>query len=193
MVNTRIHAVIDRSGSMNACLDDTIGGWNAFVDSSDPNALISLHLFDHEFQTVYENKKKSEIPPLTHLMYRPRGSTALLDAIGQTIKLAEPKKWSDDEDKVIIVILTDGQENASQNFKHKYIKTLIEEKKSEGWTFVYLAANQDAIATGEGYGIGPETSLTFSPMNVDVALRSASKAIQRGNGFTPEERTDSLL
>lgn len=178
---------------MNACLNDTIGGWNAFVESSDPNSLISLHLFDHEFTTIYENKKKSTIEPLTNTVYRPRGATALLDAIGETIKLAEPKKWADEDVPVTVVILTDGEENASKHFKHAYIKKLIEEKTAQGWTFIYLGANQDAIATGKSYGIGPETSLTFSPMAVDVAFRSASHAIQRGGTFTMEERVDSLV
>ena len=105
--------LLDRSGSMETTRDDTIGGFNAFVSDQralNPDALMTLWQFDHEVLVSYTNKPLSEVPTLTRETFQPRGSTHLLDTIGEAMKsnpLAEPP---------IVVIFTDGEENGSTKY-----------------------------------------------------------------------------
>jgi len=120
--------VLDRSGSMNAMKEEAIGGINAFLESQQKlpgEARLTLVLFDHEYIVTYDGVPIKDVPPLDSHSYVPRGTTALLDAIGRTIntigerldKTPEPERPG----KVIVAILTDGLENASQEFKRKEI------------------------------------------------------------------------
>ena len=171
-----IHFVLDRSGSMATCIDDTIGGFNHFIESQkkdNPEGNMTLNLFAHDFEKVYENKAIKSIEKLTNETYFPRGPTALLDAIGETIKKAE------NNEKPMIVILTDGQENSSKKFTHSHIKDLIDFKKTLGWEFVFLGANQDAIQVGNMMGIPEESAMTFNPENVYNAFEGLSCAVGR--------------
>lgn len=183
-----IYCVIDRSGSMQTCKTDTIGGFNAFLSEQEPETFISINLFDNEYKELYRGPVK-DAEPLSNKTFVPRGSTALLDAIGQTIKKAEGTP--------IIVILTDGDENSSCMFNTNSIKELIEEKTKLGWKFVFLGANQDAIMTANNFGISKSAALTFSPENVGSAIRSMSSAIKRSRcgqqvEFSQEERQESI-
>jgi hypothetical protein len=183
-----IYCLIDRSGSMSECIDDTIGGFNTFVKNQDPETVISLTLFDHETNTMYKTSVK-DAPILDKKTFVPRGSTALLDSIGYIIK-------SVPSDEIpVIVILTDGQENSSKKYTKFHINDLITEKKKLGWNFVFLAANQDAIESAGELGIPADSSLTFETKTVETALRSASEAIRRQRGgrieFSQLERTES--
>ena len=194
---TSIHIILDRSGSMWECMDDTIGGFNTFisdqrVDKSN-ECRISLYQFDHEYMEVYRDRKIEEVSNLSREDYCPRGQTALLDAIGRTIGGIK------EEGKVVVVIITDGQDNMSKEFELGSIKKMIEKKKEDGWNFVFLGANQDAIVAGGNLGIGRDSSMTFSqtPQNVNSCFRNLSAAISRNRSgedivFTPKEREESI-
>ena len=173
-MTSSIYCVIDRSGSMDSCRSDTIGGFNVFLTEQDPETTININLFDHEYTELYSGSVK-DAQKLTLETFVPRGNTALFDAIGKTIK-----KVDGTEGPPIIVILTDGEENSSREFTQNHIKDLIEEKTKQGWSFVFLGANQDAIMAAKNFGMSPLSAMTFSPDNVGVALRSASSAIKRG-------------
>lgn len=173
-MSTSIYCVIDRSGSMDSCRSDTIGGFNVFLAEQDPETTININLFDHEYNELYSGSVK-DAQKLTLETFVPRGNTALFDAIGKTIK-----KVDGTEGPPIIVILTDGEENSSREYTQTHIKDLIEEKTKQGWSFVFLGANQDAIMAAKNFGMSPLSAMTFSPDNVGVALRSASSAIKRG-------------
>jgi hypothetical protein len=171
--------------------DDTIGGFNTFLKEQPEDVMIHLTLFDHEITHMY-TKPAKEADALTKDTFIPRGSTALLDAIGHTIKSVP------DGEVPTVMILTDGFENASRKYNKMHINDLISEKKKQGWIFVFLAANQDAIKTGGDLGIDGETSLTFDTANVGTAFRSASCAINRcragetlGVQFSQTERLQS--
>jgi hypothetical protein len=171
-----IHFVLDRSGSMWSCVDDTLGGFNHFIQSQkndNPDGIMSLNLFAHDFDTIYEKKCIKSIEKLTKKNYFPRGATALLDAIGRTIKKAEK------DEKPMIVILTDGQENSSKIYTYEHIKDLIDMKKTLGWNFVFLGANQDAIQVGGKLGIDEESAMTFNPENVYNAFEGLTCAVGR--------------
>ena len=171
-----IYFVLDRSGSMSTCIDDTLGGFNHFIKSQksdNPEGDMTLTLFAHDFEDIYEKKNIKTIEKLTKEIYFPRGPTALLDAIGKTIKKASVSE------KPMIVILTDGQENSSKNYTHSHIKDLIEFKKTLGWEFIFLGANQDAIQVGNMMGISEESAMTFNPENVYNAFEGLSCAVGR--------------
>ena len=170
-----IYCVIDRSGSMASCLDDTIGGFNTFLKEQPPESLMTIFLFDNEVQEMCRCRQVSKVEPLTPSTYRPRGGTALLDAIGHAMKVASNCVT----DNVTIVILTDGDENSSRNYTQKSIKDFVDIRRREGWKFIFLAANQDAILAAGELGIPEHSSLTFNTDNIKDVFRCASNAIQR--------------
>ena len=158
--------LLDRSGSMQTIRDDTIGGYNSFV-ASQTGGTMSLILFDHEVLEVYKDVPMNEVKPLTD--FAPRGSTALLDAMGHVLKTYTGKKT--------VVVLTDGYENASKKFTHEHIKDLIDMKKKEGWDFVYLGAD-----IKEGQDLGFNTSAPYDSPEVFKSLSIAmSQASQTGS------------
>jgi len=192
---TSIHVVLDRSGSMYECLSDTLGGFNHFIEkqkSDNPSGTVTLNLFAHDYDTVYENTPIEKVQKLTTDTYFPRGQTALLDAIGNTIKKIET------QEKPMVVIITDGYENASTKFTHAHVKDLISTKESLGWNFVFLGANQDAIKVGGVLGIPEESAMTFDTKNIYNAFEGLSCAVGRQVSgqeetvaFTGLERTAS--
>lgn len=164
--------ILDRSGSMEVCRDDTIGGFNAFLrEQQAEGGTLTLVLFDHEYQVVYENKPITECPPLTEQTFVPRGATALLDAIGRAIKECRAQTTP------TVVILTDGYENASRDYTKAHIKDLITERQNKGWTFVYLGANQDAFAEAGSIGIAPATTCNYDVRRTPEAFRALSAAM----------------
>ena len=199
----RVYFVLDKSGSMAAHADDTIGGMNAFIREQSDNTVLSLNTFNDKVTTVYADVSKSAVTPLTNMLYRPMGGTALLDAIGYTIRMAtniEPTSWADQDDDstVTIVMLTDGNENSSKEYTHAHIRDLVELKRLQGWRFVFLGANQDAFLTAKDIGIDPASTLNFDTGVVDTAIRSAGSAVARMTSgtsnsisFTDLERTAS--
>ena len=195
-----IHFLLDRSGSMESCLKDTIGGFNAFVREQAPTSTLSLYLFNNTFEIVYENKKIKDVEKLD---FRPRGGTALLDSIAQTIEQVEKnntQRWADlDDVGNVIVILTDGEENSSTKYTKGDINDMIATKKAQGWKFVFLGANQDAIKNAVDMGIGRDAAMDFDTANVGEVMRSASSALSRcvtGETqdiiFTDEERSQVI-
>jgi hypothetical protein len=164
--------LLDRSGSMETCWDDTIGGFNAFInDQKADGGTLTLIQFDHEYQVTCERNEIDDVTPLTRETYKPRGSTALLDAIGRLIK-----DWKGSSNPSV-VILTDGQENASHKFTKAHIKDLIEQKTKEGWTFAYLGANQDAFAEAGSIGIAPGCTMNYDANRTPDAMRVLSAAM----------------
>ena len=160
--------LLDRSGSMESCIDDTIEGFNTFVESQKEfGGTMTLCLFDHEFNTVYDKVPIDQVNPLTRDTYVPRGGTALHDAMGQVLKM----NLSDD---VMVIILTDGEENSSSKYTAAHVKDLVDAKP---WKFVYLGANQDAVLTAQGLGI--QTSMGYDTSKTPELFRGLSAAVTR--------------
>jgi uncharacterized protein YegL len=160
--------LLDRSGSMQSCVDDTIGGFNAFVDSQKSfGGTMTLCLFDHEFDVVYDKVPIDQVVPLTKETYMPRGGTALHDAMGQVLKM----NLSDD---TMVIILTDGEENSSNKYTAAHVKDLVDTKP---WKFVYLGANQDAVLTAQGLGIN--TSMDYDTSKTPELFRALSATVTR--------------
>lgn len=160
--------LLDRSGSMDTCLDDTIEGFNTFVESQKEfGGTLTLCLFDHEFDIVYEKVPIDQVVPLNKETYIPRGGTALHDAMGQVLKM----NLSDD---AMVIILTDGEENSSSKYTAAHVKDLVDAKS---WKFVYLGANQDAVLTAQTLGI--QTSAGYDANKTPELFRALSAAVSR--------------
>jgi hypothetical protein len=166
---TYIAFVLDRSGSMDTVKKDTIGGFNQFLkDQQDVEGecIMTLCQFDNILEVLHRNTDIASVDKLTDQTYKPRGGTALLDAIGNTIYDTSDyiRSLSDEEkpEKVIFVIQTDGQENMSSGFDGATVKSLIDLKEeNDKWDFIYLGANQDAIATSARFGIKGGKAMTY--------------------------------
>jgi hypothetical protein len=145
-----IWAILDRSGSMQSIIQDSIGGFNTFLKNQQDvkvgKAVMNIHLFDDKHEELVSLKPIEAVEPLTDKTYVPRGSTALLDAIGITLNKAFKKGAKNN----IILILTDGQENASSEYTNEQIKKMIKQAEEKNMEIVYLAANQDAFAVSRG-------------------------------------------
>ena len=169
--------ILDRSGSMDSIIDDSIGGFNAFLKEQKKlpgKAKLSVVLFDDQYEKLYDRIKIKEAEELTSETYVPRGMTALYDAIGKTITSMKVK----DSKPVVIAILTDGEENASKEYTIEKINKLIKEKRDLGWEFIFLAANQDAFAVGGQLGI--DAGSTFSYVADGAGTRCAYASMVKG-------------
>lgn len=161
--------VLDRSGSMSGLENDTIGGYNSFLNQqkqSGTKAVISTVLFDHEIQILHDRLPISDIKELTAKDYQPRGCTALLDAVGGSVshihKLHKKLATADRPAKTIIVIITDGYENSSKNYTYKKVKDMLSKRQEQdGWEFVFLGANIDAAAEAESFGISRKRAVNY--------------------------------
>jgi len=160
--------LLDRSGSMEACRKDTIEGMNAFIESQRGlGGTMTLCLFDNEFEIVYEKTPIEQVPLLTEDTFIPRGGTALYDALGHVLKMnLQPD--------AMVIILTDGEENASDFYTAAHIKDLIELKT---WNFVYLGANQDVVLTSKRLGITHAQS--YDPAKTPELFRTISDTVTR--------------
>lgn len=140
--------LLDRSGSMRGTEKDTIGGYNSYINSfKNENAKITTILFDNKYEMITERKDVKEVSELTEKEYYVRGTTALLDAIGNSIKFMDAKK----ADKVMFIITTDGYENASHNYTKEQIKEMIQGHSN--WEFMYIGADIDSYSEGNSIGI----------------------------------------
>jgi len=188
-----ITVVLDRSGSMAAVAGDTIGGMNRFLEDqrkAPGAARLTLVQFDNEYEPVHRAVPIAAVPPLTDATFVPRGTTALLDATGRAIAetgarlaaLAEAERPG----KVIFVIVTDGLENASREFTRERVMGMItHQRDAYAWQFVFLGANQDAIASAATLGIQGTHAMTYAHTGAGTA--AAFAAVSRGTARARSE------
>ena len=166
---TELVFILDRSGSMAGLEDDTIGGFNAMLEKQKKQAgdcTVTTVLFDDHYELLHDRIPMSGITPLTDKDYYVRGCTALLDAIGRTInKIGSAQKHTADDEraeKVLVIIITDGHENASREYGNELVKTMIERQKERyGWEFLFLGANIDAVETAARFSIEPDRAANY--------------------------------
>ena len=181
--HSKIAVIMDRSGSMASVHEATVNGYNEFLNGqklTPGTADLMLVMFDDQYEVRYD-QPLTQVAPMLLADFVPRGSTALNDAIGRTIvevgatlaRMPEPNRAG----KVILVILTDGEENASKEFTREKLARMIGHQRDVyKWDFVFLGANQDAILIGNEYNIPASASITYNANPVAMAnvMRSAA-------------------
>lgn len=177
---TMICLILDRSGSMSGREKDVIGGVNTFIDEQKklPEAAsIAFVRFDtsgiERFRPMQELAK---VGPLQPQEYVPSGGTPLLDAVGQTINALDRDWVTERPARAIVVIVTDGEERDSREFKKEQIKAMIKARQDSGmWAFVYLGASVDAFAEGAAMGVSMRNTAGFT--NTAVGTKRAYAAM----------------
>jgi uncharacterized protein YegL len=172
---TEIIFLLDRSGSMSGLENDTIGGFNSFIERQcqlEGETLLTTVLFDDQYEVLWNGKDARKVR-LTSKEYFVRGTTALLDAAGKTIldvghrlsKTPEAQRPG----SVIFVITTDGMENASREFTYEKVKELIKHQQEKySWEFIFMGANIDSAEEAKNLGISKENTFDFEASEVGV-------------------------
>ena len=201
---TEMVFILDRSGSMCGLEGDTIGGFNSMIDNQkkqEGEALVTTVLFDNEYELLHDRVKLSEIKKMTDKEYYVRGCTALLDAVGRTIShISMIRKYIREEDipqNTIIAITTDGMENASHEYNYEQIKKMIEEKKKDGWEFLFIGANIDAAEEASRIGISRDRAANYISDSVGTGAvynaLSESMSCMRKNGAVAKNWNENIL
>ena len=172
--------ILDKSGSMHGLEADTIGGFNAMIEKEKKLGIdvrVTTVLFNDKMDRLYEHREIRSVRPLTERTYETGGTTALLDAVGDTILYMEQSGAADREGtKVIVVIITDGMENASTEFTKAKVKELISDKQEKaGWDFIYLGANIDAAEEADAIGVRKANAVTYK--NTSSGVRANYDAV----------------
>ena len=186
---TELVFILDRSGSMHGLEADTIGGFNSMLakqKEESGKAYVSTVLFDGETKVVHDRVDIAEVKPMTDKDYTVGGCTALMDALGGAIKHTEfIHKYIRPEDvpeNTLFVIITDGMENASQKFTADEVKKAVTRKKEEnGWEFIFLGANIDAVETASRYGISKDRAVDYhcDSKGTQVNFEAVSNAVSQ--------------
>ena len=152
---------------MNVCEDDTIGGYNSFLDAqkaASDMAYVTTVLFDNRYEVLCEHVNIQETAHISRNEYFARGSTALLDAIGLTIATAAHRQAKRGVSvRTLMVIITDGLDNISRVYDIKAVYDMIHEQQDKhGWEFIFLAADMESIRTAHSIGISPDRTGNFT-------------------------------
>lgn len=194
---TELVFIMDRSGSMAGLEKDCVGGFNSMLKKQkgiDGECLVSTVLFNNYDYVLYDRVPLDKIKDMKEEDFVPYGCTALIDALGNSIKhISDVHRYIRKEDvpeHTVFVITTDGLENASKKYSSDEVKKMVKNKKKKGWQFIFLAANIDAVETAKEYGIDEDKAVNYVSDKAGTAtnFKSLSKAIcsLRVNGSIDE-------
>ena len=185
---TELVFIIDKSGSMSGLESDTIGGFNSLIKKQkkeEGDALVSVVFFNDNQDVVLDRVDINKVKELTEDDYVCMSCTALLDAVGDSIKhIRNIHKYARKEDipeKTVFVIMTDGLENASEKYRYHDVKRLIERAKEESkWEFLFLGANIDAIGEAKNIGIEEDYAVEFccDEEGIELNYEAVSDAVK---------------
>lgn len=200
-MRTDILMVLDKSGSMSPLTDDVIGGFNTFISEQQKvpgTAHVSVWLFDTVRRPCLSRRVLvGDVKPLDRASYSADGNTALWDAVGQSVD--EAGRWFSElpegerPEQVVMVVQTDGHENASRQFTAVQVREKIEHQKAEwGWKFVFLGADQDAWDAGGALGIGTSFSYDNNGIGTQSVYAAAAACVGslRSTGVMEEMDVD---
>lgn len=182
---TEIIFIIDKSGSMQPLTDDTIGGFNGFIENQrtiDGDAYLTTVLFSTDRVKLHDHIDIREVPAMDKKQYVASGMTAMLDAIGETIKEVQDRIDNTPVEKrpenILCVITTDGQENSSHTYKKSAVQRMIEHQtKGHGWQFIFLGANMDAVEEASRIGIDMAATYTADSTGTKAVYDSINCAV----------------
>ena len=187
-MKAEILAILDRSGSMSNCVADTLRGYNGFLDSQKEEGAgwndvrLTTVLFDDRYEVLLQAVPMLETLPLTDREYFVRGNTALYDAVGLTLSNAGERidglPASARPEHVVVLIITDGQENASHRFSAADVKRLVGDRKRAGWEFFFLGAELDSFADADRMGIDRNRQAGFTKSDSLSSYRHMSRSIK---------------
>ena len=201
---TELVFILDKSGSMSGLEKDTIGGFNSLLEQQrkvDGECVITTVLFENRYELLHDRIDIRAVQPITGKEYFVGGSTALLDAIGRTIHKIDTAQKNTTEDyraeKVMFVIITDGEENASRHFSSAQIRQMIQHQKERyGWEFIFLGANIDAVETAGRFGIDADRAVDYVPdgegTELNFRMMSETVATFRECGAVPTACLDEI-
>jgi len=203
MKKLTIVVVLDRSGSMQSIKNDTIGAFNEYVSTvgkDSPKSTLTLIIFDsRSIDTIYNNVPILDVKPLDGETFVPRASTPLFDSIGTGVQMLDEL---DGKNKVLVVI-TDGEENSSKEFRRETIKSMLDDRQEKAkWLVMYLGANQDAFAAGGAVGMKVANTMNFAATGrgmrnaVGAAAAATTRYSSSGNladaSYTSAERDAAM-
>ncbi|HHU06714.1 MAG TPA: VWA domain-containing protein [Clostridiales bacterium] len=184
---TELVFILDKSGSMSGLESDTIGGYNSMLEKQkavEGECRITTVLFDNNYEILHDRIDIRAVEPISEKEYHVGGTTALLDAIGRTIhKIGNAQKHTAEDyraEKVLFVIITDGEENSSREYSAEKVKALIDRQKTKyGWEFIFLGANIDAVETAGRFGISADRAQNYHAdgEGVNLNFRVMSEAV----------------
>ena len=205
---THIEVILDRSGSMDSCIDSTIEGFNKFLREQktiDGKATMTIVQFDDKYEIHQHYVNVVDVSYLNRQNYVPRGGTALLDTICRSIdRLGEELAAKPEHlrpSKVIVLIQTDGQENASIVSTRIHVFDKIKHQREKyNWEFIFAGTNQDAISVADGYGIPSRSSIyysntgygTMNAWSVVSSNISSSRIYGTSTSFTVDDRISTV-
>jgi hypothetical protein len=176
---TLVAFLLDETGSMMSCKQATISGFNEYIQTlknTKQDINFTLTKFNSmKSEIVHDCVELKDVKELNDQTYIPDNGTPLYDAIGSTIRSTEKNKESKKR-KILVVIQTDGEENASKEFSRQNICDLIKEKEKAGWTFVFLGANIDAYQVANSIGVKASNTANYSTAKTGHVFRSMALA-----------------
>lgn len=185
---TELVFILDKSGSMSGLESDTVGGFNSMLkkQQAEPGeAFVTTVLFDDKYELLHDRINIREICPMTEKEYFVEGSTALLDAVGKTVrKIGNAQKHAAEEyraDKVMVVIITDGMENASREYTYDTVQKMVERQTLKfGWEFIFLGANINAAEEAARLKIRPDRAVNYcaDSQGIEMNFYSLNKAVR---------------
>lgn len=197
---THVLMVIDKSGSMHPLADDVRGGFNTYLDDltrDDSTYSVTVTLFDTTCTSLCTDTPIAAVPRLTGDSYDPHGWTALLDAVGRTIHTFEQRVPTlGDNDRVILVVQTDGQENSSRQYSYQQIADLIRDREKTGrWNCVYLGQHADAWgqASAMGFSQGSTISVSHTMAGTSASYTGLSRSTRSYAGGQSAAAATNIL
>ena len=193
-----VSIILDRSGSMEAVRDDTIGAFNALLDdlrAQDGFTRVTLTQFDGQSIDLLSDAARIEsVAPLTRESFVPRGNTPLLDAVGRTLSATQAKaavlSWAG---AILVVIVTDGQENASREWTRASVFARVKELEARGWGFIYLGADANAYEDAQAIGVAAGSTSRWAHKGKNVRSMGRNLAVQAARHRKGEAALDQLV
>jgi hypothetical protein len=193
---TLVTFLLDRTGSMEAIRDDTIGGFNAYLDGLKGNGEADIDFTLIQFDSVSIDKicvavPVAQVAKLTRDTYQPRASTPLIDAAVKTIIAVETSLLSMPAARVVICIQTDGQENSSTEHNWAELNALVKEKSAKGWQFNFMGVGIDAYDQGARMGIAPAATMAYDHRDRQATVAAFSASAENARAYARAEAPDT--